>query len=304
MQEIILKTNNLSKSYKKRKAVDALNLEVFKGDVFGFLGPNGAGKSTTIRMLFSLIFPDEGEIELFGKSLKHNRKQALMQVGGVVEKSDFYLYLSGYQNLELLNSMSAGKNKKRIMEVLELTGLKDRAFDKVKTYSHGMKQRLGIAQSLVSNPKLVILDEPTNGLDPQGMKEIRDLIKNLSSSENITVFISSHLLHEIEQMANRMAIINQGKLIAQGNVKELLSSDEGKYFFRVNDKEKALNLLRDKYGSLDINSTNEGIEFMTDNSFVPEINKLLVENNIEVSAIIPKRSLEEYFLSVTDNNKN
>jgi ABC-type multidrug transport system ATPase subunit len=304
MSEIILKTSNLSKSYKKRKAVDSLNLEVYSGDVFGFLGPNGAGKSTTIRMLFSLIFPDEGEIELFGHSLKHDRKKALMQVGGVVEKSDFYLYLTGYKNLELLNSMSSKKNKKRIMEVLELVGLKDRAFDKVKTYSHGMKQRLGIAQSLVSNPKLVILDEPTNGLDPQGMKEIRELIKNLSAAENITVFISSHLLHEIEQIATRMAIISQGKLIAQGNVKDLLNAEEGKYYFKVNDNGKAAMLLKDKYGATGITAANDGIECIINNEIVPDINKCFVENNLEVSAIIPRRSLEEYFLSVTDNNKN
>ena len=304
MSEIILRTENLSKSYKKRKAVDSLNLEVYRGDVFGFLGPNGAGKSTTIRMLFSLIFPDDGEIELFGLSLKHNRRKALMQVGGVVEKSDFYLYLSGYKNLELLNSMSGKKDKTRIMEVLDLVGLKDRAFDKVKTYSHGMKQRLGIAQSLVSNPKLVILDEPTNGLDPQGMKEIRDLIKNLSSTQDMTVFISSHLLHEIEQMATRMAIINQGKLIAQGNVKELLNADEGKFFFKVNDTAKAIGLLESKYGQIEIASINEGIELKIKNELAPEINKYFVENNLEVSAIIPKRSLEEYFLSVTEINKN
>jgi ABC-type multidrug transport system ATPase subunit len=304
MSEIILKTSNLTKSYKKRKAVDSLNLEVYRGDVFGFLGPNGAGKSTTIRMLFSLIFPDEGEIEIFGKSLKHDRKKALMEVGGVVEKSDFYLYLTGYKNLELLNSMSGRKDKKRIMEVLEMVGLKERAFDKVKTYSHGMKQRLGIAQSLVSNPKLVILDEPTNGLDPQGMKEIRDLINTLSSSENITVFISSHLLHEIEQIATRMAIINQGKLIAQGYVKDLLNAEQGKYYFKVNDKEKAVQLLLNKYSAIDISAANDGIECIIRNEIVPEINKYFVENNLEVSAIIPKLSLEEYFLSVTDNNKN
>jgi len=304
MSEIILRTENLSKSYKKRKAVDSLNLEVYRGDVFGFLGPNGAGKSTTIRMLFSLIFPDEGKIELFGKSLKHERKQALMQVGGVVEKSDFYLYLSGFKNLELLNSMSGKKDKKRIMEVLDMVGLKERANDKVKTYSHGMKQRLGIAQSLVSNPQLVILDEPTNGLDPQGMKEIRDLIRELSSSQNMTVFISSHLLHEIEQIATRMAIINQGKLIAQGNVKELLNTEESKYFFKVSDTEKALNLLKEKNPGIETSIHTDGFECMLKNDMAPEINKILVSNNIDVSAIIPKRTLEEYFLSVTDNNKN
>ncbi len=304
MSEIILRTENLSKSYKKRKAVDSLNLEVYKGDVFGFLGPNGAGKSTTIRMLFSLIFPDEGKIELFGRSLKHDRKDALMNVGGVVEKSDFYLYLSGYKNLELLNSLSGKKEKKRIMEVLDLVGLKERAHDKVKTYSHGMKQRLGIAQALVSDPKLIILDEPTNGLDPQGMKEIRDLVKDLSTTKDMTIFISSHLLNEIEQIATRMAIINQGKLIAQGSVKELLNSEESRYSFKVSDKEKAAALLREEFSTGSITETSDGIECILKNDIVPHINRVFVESGIDVSAIIPKRSLEEYFLSVTDNNKN
>ena len=303
MNELVLKTNNLTKTFKKRKAVDSLNLEVLKGDVFGFLGPNGAGKSTTIRMLFGLIFPDFGDIEIFGKSLKNNRRNALKDVGGIVEKSDFYLYLTGYKNLELLSSLSGKVDKKRIFEVLELVGLKERAHDKVKTYSHGMKQRLGIAQALVSNPKLIILDEPTNGLDPQGMKEIRDLIKELSSSQNITVFISSHLLNEIEQIATRMAIINQGKLITQGYVKDLLNSEETKFFFKIDDKEKATNILTEKFSITDITTLEDGLECKLKNDIIPYVNKSFVESDIKVYAITPKRTLEEYFLSVTENNE-
>ena len=303
MNELVLKTNNLTKTFKKKKAVDSLNLEVLKGDVFGFLGPNGAGKSTTIRMLFGLIFPDFGDIEIFGKSLKNNRRNALKDVGGIVEKSDFYLYLTGYKNLELLSSLSGKVDKKRIFEVLELVGLKERAHDKVKTYSHGMKQRLGIAQALVSNPKLIILDEPTNGLDPQGMKEIRDLIKELSSSQNITVFISSHLLNEIEQIATRMAIINQGKLITQGYVKDLLNSEETKFFFKIDDKEKATNILTEKYSITDITTLEDGLECKLKNDIIPYVNKSFVESDIKVYAITPKRTLEEYFLSVTENNE-
>lgn len=304
MNDIVLKTINLTKSFKKRKAVDTLNLEVFRGDVFGFLGPNGAGKSTTIRMLFNLIFPDSGEIMIFGKSLFHHRKEVLINVGGVIEKSDFYLFLSGYKNLELLSSMTGKKDKKRIMEVLELVGLKERAFDKVKTYSHGMKQRLGIAQALVSNPELIILDEPTNGLDPQGMKEIRDLIKDLSKIHNKTIFISSHLLHEIEQIASRMAIINQGKLITQGYVKDLLESEESRYQFKVDKIENSIEILK-KYFTIDnITVTNDCIEFKIKNDLVPQINKSFVENDIKVFSIIPKKSLEEYFLSVTENIDN
>jgi len=302
MNEIILQTKNLTKSYKKRKVVDSLNMEIYQGDIYGFLGPNGAGKSTTLRMIFNLVFPDFGEIEVFNHSVIKQRFSALKDVGGVIEKSDFYLYLSGYKNLEILSSMSGKKDKTRIMEILELTGLKNRAFDKVKTYSHGMKQRLGIAQALVAKPKLVILDEPTNGLDPQGMKEMRELIKNLSVIENMTVLISSHLLHEIEQVATRMAIINDGKLIVQGNVSDILNSENCKYYFKVDNISKAIHILENKFSAKQIISTDDGIESLINIKQVSEINKCFIENEINVYAIIPRQSLEDYFLSVTQNN--
>jgi ABC-type multidrug transport system ATPase subunit len=301
MSEIILKTKNLSKSFKKRKAVDSLNLEVFEGDVFGFLGPNGAGKSTTIRMIFELIYPNGGEIEIFGKSLHKHRNQALKHVGGIVEKPDFYLYLTAYKNMEMLAGMNGGAKKNDILAKLDLVGLKDRAFDRVKTFSHGMKQRLAIAQALVSNPKLVILDEPTNGLDPQGMKEVRDLVLDLAHNQNITVFLSSHLLHEVEQVATRMAIINMGKLIEQGKVSELLNTQEGKFLFQVSPMEKAEEIIKNNFRNLQVTMQKDGIEFFLKNSEVADINKFFVQNDIAVSAIIPKRSLEEYFLSLTDS---
>jgi len=302
MQELILQTKNLTKSYKKRKVVDSLNLEIYRSDIYGFLGPNGAGKSTTLRMIFNLVFPDSGEIEVFNNSVIKHRFAALKDVGGVIEKSDFYLYLSGYKNLEILNSMSGKKDKNRIMEVLELVGLRSRAFDKVKTYSHGMKQRLGIAQSLVSKPKLIILDEPTNGLDPQGMKEMRELIKNLSTAENITVLISSHLLHEIEQVATRMAIINDGKLIIQGNVSDILNSENCKYYFKVDEIPKTIDILENKFSAKQITSNEDGIECIINKKQISEVTKCFVENEISIYAVIPKQSLEDYFLSVTQNN--
>ena len=183
--EKIIEVKSLTKSYKNLLAVDSLELNVYKGDIFGFLGPNGAGKSTTIRMLLTLIRPEAGTINLFGKSLKNERKSILSNIGALVEKPDFYNYLSAYKNLEILSRLS-GKDikKKRILEILEIVGLKSRKDSKVKTYSHGMKQRLGIAQTLLHNPDLIILDEPTTGLDPQGMKEIRDLIIHLCKEEN------------------------------------------------------------------------------------------------------------------------
>ncbi len=186
----IIEVNSLTKTFKDLKAVNSLNLNVLEGDVFGFLGPNGAGKSTTIRMLLSLIKPTEGSIKLFGKPLGKNRIEILKKVGAIVEKPDFYGYLSAYKNLEILGKISGKEiSKNRIMEVLELVGLSKRYKSKVKTFSHGMKQRLGLGQALLHDPDLIILDEPTTGLDPQGMKEIRDLILHLSKDQKKTIFL-------------------------------------------------------------------------------------------------------------------
>jgi ABC-type multidrug transport system ATPase subunit len=211
MSEVILSIKSLSKSFGKRKAVDNLSFDINEGEIFGFLGPNGAGKSTAIRLMLSLIKPDEGDIEIFNKSVKKKKNSALEGVGALVERPDFYEYLSAHRNLSLLATMD-NVSKKRIDEVLEIVGLADRREDKVKAYSQGMKQRLGIAQALLCDPKLLILDEPTNGLDPRGMKEVRDLIRKLSQ-EGITILLSSHILHEVEQVCTTMAIINLGILI-------------------------------------------------------------------------------------------
>ena len=213
-EEKIIEIKGLTKKFKDVKAVDELSLNVNKGDIFGFLGPNGAGKSTTIRMLLTLIRPNEGTIRIFGKPLNEERAIILKDVGAIVEKPDFYNYLSAYKNLEILGRISGREiSSNRIMEILEIVGLKERSTSKVKTYSHGMKQRLGIAQALLHDPELIILDEPTTGLDPQGMKEIRDLVIHLRDEKNKTIFLSSHLLSEVEQIANRMIIINKGKTI-------------------------------------------------------------------------------------------
>jgi len=279
--------------------VSDLNLEVYRGDVFGFLGPNAAGKSITIRMLLGLVKPTSGEIELFGHSLQKSGKKALARIGGIVEKPDFYLYLSAKRNLEILGTLSGDVNKEKIAQVLALVGLADKAEDKVKTFSHGMKQRLGIAQALQSDPDLVVLDEPTSGLDPQGMKEVRELIVRLSQEQGITVFLSSHLLHEIEQVATRMAVINRGKLIVQGDVKEFLGSLEDAVLLRVTPLESAADLLRKQHWISSIRVNGDSLEVKLPHSLVPKMNALLVENRIEVSAIVPRRSLEDYFLSIT-----
>lgn len=301
MSDIILKTKNLGKKYKNRWAVHQLNLEVHRGDIFGFLGPNGAGKSTTIRMLLSLVKPTEGEVELFGYPLKTRRTQALQSVGGIVEKPDFYAYLSAIKNLEIVSALNGGVDKRRIAEVLSLVGLSERARDKVKTYSHGMKQRLGIAQALLSDPELVVLDEPTSGLDPQGMKEVRELILHLAREQKKTIFLSSHLLYEIELVANRMAIINKGQLVVQGDVRTLLEEGEQYVVVQADPKSKVIsamrNLKRVVKGFVERNGAFE-IKMKFDD--IPSLNRAFVRKGVEVKAIIPRRSLEDFFLSITE----
>jgi ABC-type multidrug transport system ATPase subunit len=301
MRETILQTRQLGKRYGKRWAVKNLNLEVFCSDVFGFLGPNGAGKSTTIRMILSLIKPTEGATEIFGNSLKSHRSEALRRVGGIVEKPDFYQYLSAYKNLEIVGALSGDVKRKRIFEVLDLVGLSDRATDRVKTYSHGMKQRLGIAQALISDPELVILDEPTNGLDPQGMKEVRDLIMHLSRDQKKTIILSSHLLNEIEMVANRMAIIHNGELVVQGDVNALLDEGEKYVILQAEPRQKVLSVLKRQKRILKNISEKEGrFEVTMDFALIPELNKALVGAGVHVRALIPRRSLEDLFLSMTE----
>ncbi len=302
--EKIIEVSSLSKSFNSLVAVDDLHLNVYKGDVFGFLGPNGAGKSTTIRMMLSLIKPSKGNIKLFGKPLQSARKEILGRVGALVEKPDFYLYLSAKKNLEILGRLS-GKDisDKKIMEQLELVGLADRAESKVKTYSHGMKQRLGIAQALMHDPELIILDEPTTGLDPHGIKDIRDMIINLSREQSKTIFISSHILKEIELIASRMIIINRGKTVVEGKVEDLLNAEKLKVKFDVNDVEKAKeSLIESDWQNKLVGATEHTLEFEMEQSDAAELNKFLVESGIEVNAVIPTRSLEEYFLKITEES--
>jgi ABC-type multidrug transport system ATPase subunit len=300
--EKIIEVENLSKQFKELWAVKGLNLNVYKGDVFGFLGPNGAGKSTTIRMLLSLITPTEGKIRIFGKDLRKNRIDILKRIGAIVEKPDFYGYMSAYKNLEILGRLSqTDVSRKRIMEVLELVGLEKRFKSKVKAYSHGMKQRLGLAQALIHDPDLIILDEPTTGLDPQGMKEVRDLILFLSNQNKKTIFISSHILYEIELVANRMVIIDKGSAIVEGNVSELLNANNLKVTFEVNDGEKTKIILNNTSWINKIeSSSNNKFVFSLTNDEIPKLNSYLIENNIDVSAVIPARSLEQYFLNITE----
>ncbi|MEK6754730.1 MAG: ABC transporter ATP-binding protein [Bacteroidota bacterium] len=298
--DVILQTRNLGKQYKQRWAVHHLDLDVHRGDVFGFLGPNGAGKSTTIRMLLSLIKPTEGDVFLFGYSLKKERDKALRSIGGIVEKPDFYLYLTAHRNLEIVGALNGGTTRERILEVLGLVGLEQRAFDKVKTYSHGMKQRLGIAQALLSDPEMVILDEPTSGLDPQGMKEIRDLIRHLAHDQKKTVMLSSHLLNEVEMVANRMAIISQGELVTQGEVMKLLEEGEKYVVVRGEPAAKVRSVLEKQKVVKKIVERGDSFEVTMSFDDIPALNKTLVRSGIAVQALVPRRSLEDFFLSITE----
>ncbi|GAB1350015.1 ABC transporter ATP-binding protein [Ignavibacteriales bacterium] len=252
-------------------------------------------------MLMTLIFPTAGEIKLFGKDINKERKFILSRVGAIVEKPDFYGYLSAYKNLEILARTSGFPvTKNRIMEILEMVGLDKRFSSKVKTFSHGMKQRLGIAQALIHDPKLIILDEPTTGLDPQGMKEIRELVIRLSKDHKKTIFLSSHILYEVELIANRMVIIDKGKTVIEGFVEDLLNAAETRVNIEVNDPQTAVRLINESNfdGRIDDVSNSTIIMFMKKGEIAP-LNKKLVENGIEVSSLVPTRSLEEYFLNLT-----
>lgn len=303
--EKIIEVKGLTKKYKELTAVDNLDLNVYHGDVFGFLGPNGAGKSTTIRMLLSLIKPTSGDIKIFGKSLKTDRIEILRKIGAIVEKPDFYLYLSAYKNLEILGKVSGiNPTKQKIMEVLELVGLDKRYKSKVKTFSHGMKQRLGLAQALLHDPELIILDEPTTGLDPQGIKDIRDLIIFLSKEKGKTIFLSSHILKEVELIASRMIIINKGQTIIEGKVDELLASEAMKVNYEFVDSSNVIELVVNSRWKDNFKvKEKEQYIFEMDKGEIPDLTNYFFENGVKVMSVIPTRSLEEYFLKITEGGK-
>ena len=226
MSDIMLEIQNLNKSYRRRKIIDNLNMTVYKGDIYGFLGANGEGKTTTIRMITSLIKADSGDIIINGKSVINCKNEAIRNIGAMVEAPKFYENMSGYENLELMARIMPGISDLDIQNVLDLVGLKDRGRDKFKEYSMGMKQRLGIANALLGDPKLIILDEPSNGLDPYGMKEINNLIVSLAKRCDKTFIISSHLLHEMEGICNRIGILHSGKLCIEGEVRTLINDNK------------------------------------------------------------------------------
>lgn len=296
---LIIEVNHLSKKFKDNYAVNDLSFTVNQGDIYGFLGQNGAGKSTTIRMLLTLIKPTEGDINLFGKKLSTHRSEILRQVGAVIEKPDLYKYLSAYDNLSIFAKMSGIKvTKQLLMQQLQMVGLHDRAKDNVRTFSQGMKQRLGIAVALVHNPALIILDEPTNGLDPQGIADMRNLILQLSREMGKTVLISSHLLSEIELIATRMIIINKGKKMVEGYVAELLDPAHTLIEVETLDNPAAKRLLLQSAWAPYIQN-NGYLQLMMDKKNVPQLIKYLADMDIQLLSVNSSHSLENYFLSLT-----
>lgn len=303
----VIKVSNLSKKFKEALAVDNLSFTVNKGDVYGFLGQNGAGKSTTIRMLLTLITPTTGDIEMFGMKLAAHRREILTQTGAIIEKPDVYKYLTAYENLQLFSKMSGGKKltKAQLITQLETVGLADRAFSTVKTFSQGMKQRLGIAIALVNDPQLIILDEPTNGLDPQGIADIRNLILHLSRQLGKTVVVSSHLLSEIQLVANRVLIINKGKKIVEGNAAELFDPAQTLVELETLDNEKALIQLQQSQWSVKLQPMREKtIVLKMDRSEIPAFHRALAAMQIPVLSLQPRHSLEDYFLQITTGNQH
>ena len=297
----IIDVCGLTKSFNEITAVEDLTFTVNEKEVYGFLGQNGAGKSTTIRMLLSLIRPSKGEIKIFGLSLLTHRKEILQRTGAIIEKPDLYKYLTAIENLNLFATMSGLRlNRRQLMEKLERVGLSERADSKIKTYSQGMKQRLGIAVSLVHDPDLIILDEPMNGLDPQGIADIRHLINHLSKDLGKTVFISSHLLSEIEQVADSLLIIHKGKKIAEGNIRELLNPEQSRIEIETDSAAELETHLRQTPWASNIVAVNGNIlTIQLKRDQIPLLIQELTAMKQQIYSVRKKNSLEDYFLSIT-----
>ncbi|BDG37044.1 ABC transporter ATP-binding protein [Saccharococcus caldoxylosilyticus] len=299
----LLQLKNVRKDIGKKTIIHDLSLEVFPGEVFGFLGPNGAGKTTTIRMIVGLMGITSGDVLINGISIQKDFEKAIQHVGAIVENPEMYKFLTGYQNLLHYARMTKGVTKERINEVVKLVGLEKRIHDKVKTYSLGMRQRLGLAQALLHRPSLLILDEPTNGLDPAGIREIRDYLRKLAKEEGLGIIVSSHLLSEMEMMCDRFAIIQHGRLVGIESVQEL-SKQAQKVLLTVEPVEQALTVIKNIYPHMNITPVKQGIEVSLDYEEIPSLNAALVSENIKVYGIqVLTKSLEERFLEITGGNE-
>lgn len=298
MAKTVLELKNVSKSFGKRKVIDNISLEVKEGEIYGFLGPNGSGKTTTIKMILRLIDLDGGEIIVNGYDNKKQFEQAMDYIGAIVENPDMYKYMTGIENLKL-HARIRNVDEKRINEVIELVGLKDRAKDKVGKYSLGMKQRLGLALTLLHKPRVLILDEPTNGLDPAGIKQLRDILKNISHKEGVAVFVSSHILSEMQLMCDRVAVLDNGKIVKTEKIASGEEDSTENVEIRVKDTEKTVQILKEKFG-LDVELKDKKIEITIETSKLPTVVKELALADVEIKAVVPKEhTLEDIFFDAT-----
>ena len=302
----LLRIQGLKKTIKKKKILDGLSLVVNSGEIVGFLGPNGAGKTTTIKMIVGLFSITEGQISVCGHDIVTDFENAMENIGGIVENPDLYKRMTGRQNLEYFASMHNGITKENFNDVVKLVKMSDRINDKVKTYSLGMCQRIGIAQALIHNPRLLVLDEPTNGLDPIGIKELRDLLKYLAKEADVGVFISSHLLSEMELMCDRIYIIDNGVMIGEKAINQLQEQTEDdiyQYTFITNDNHKTFEYFNQLKSNCEIE--NGGVNIVMKRSEIPIIIKTLVYKDMEIYAVNQKqRTLEQDFISMTTGTKS
>jgi ABC-2 type transport system ATP-binding protein len=301
MSKNILLVENVTKVINKKSIVKDINFSINEGEILGFLGPNGAGKSTTLRMIVGLSKPTSGKIEICGHSITENYIKAMSNIGSIIEGPDLYNYMSGMDNLKMLASMNKGVGEKDICNIVEIVGLKNRINDKVNTYSLGMKQRLGLAQALINNPKLLILDEPTNGLDPAGINEFRNIVKTLAKEKNISILVSSHLMSEIEHMCDKVSIIKNGSIVKKGMVKELLNTKE--VFWILDDNEKGREILKNLW-KIDSEIVDEKLEAELDLAKLSEINKSFFKEGLMIKFVTNKnKTLEDLFLRLTEGNE-
>ena len=299
--DTLVEIQDVTKVIKGRTIIDSVSFEVKKGEVFGFLGPNGAGKTTTIRMLVGLIGITSGDIKILGSSIKTDFEKAVSHIGAIVENPEMYKFLSGYQNLVHYARMSKGITREKIDETVELVGLADRIHDKVRTYSLGMRQRLGLAQCLLHDPKILILDEPTNGLDPAGIREIRDHLRMLAREREMAVIVSSHLLSEMEMMCDRIGIIQNGKLIDVQHISDFVQGKEKVYEVEVDDPGKVNGILQGAHPGLPVQLTETSVILSLVREDIPEMIKAFVQEDMKIFAVREvTKTLEDRFLEVTE----
>ncbi|WP_308639884.1 ABC transporter ATP-binding protein [Paenibacillus silvisoli] len=301
-KESVVSLRNVTKRIGRTTIIDNLTFDVPQGEIFGFLGPNGAGKTTTIRMMVGLMSISQGEIVIKGKNIKSEFEQAIRHVGAIVENPEMYKFLSGYRNLIHYARMVPGVTKERIDEVVKLVKLENRIHDKVKKYSLGMRQRLGVAQALLHRPSLLILDEPTNGLDPAGIRELRDYLRYLTREEGITVIVSSHLLSEMELMCDRVAILKHGKLVDVKLIEDFIGSNDRTqtYLIEASPDGEIIAEIKAMAGVADAKAVPEGLEVITERDRIPDILSHLMKQNVNIyGARAVRQSLEDRFLEMT-----